>query len=174
MRDVRAVKSRFARDSAIQVGVIVLFVLLVLAGIYYMYRLFSHEQPTQSTYRNQQSNSVLGESSYKPLNLVINDSFTVRNNGSTYFSANITVKNDTADVQQFSPLLQFVAVDANGLEYPYTATLASQPMGGPINPGSSVSGIIDFSTAEGVVITSLRFRPTVDGEYQLYSVSDKQ
>ena len=167
MKNVRSVKSRPPRDNLIFVGVVVLFIGILIYGIFLIITLNKHKSQvkTVSVSQNEQ-NSVLGKNTRNEAKIAINSHEYIDQSGNKYFRIRATITNNSSKTIQFSPLLQLLALDANNKNYAFTADLTSSPMGGPINAGDSVVGDLDFKISPNSEITSILFRQSPTSEYQ--------
>lgn len=77
--------------------------------------------------------------------------------GATYLSVDVTVRNTTQQVQQFSPLLQTRVVDAAGVSHDFTAAVDANPVGGPIPAMSSVEGTLSYRMNQQDTLPTLYF-----------------
>lgn len=137
----QSVKSKFVVTS-----VVVFSSAFGLLGVYNIVRSSALRNDAPATVATS-TNAVEGEQT----NAILPYTVTVHGNewltaesGVSYFSISVSVHNASDQVQQFSPLLQTYVVGPNGVRYDYTADQDVTPMGGPINPGESVSGALNF------------------------------
>ncbi len=171
MKNVRAVKSRHTRDNSILVGIVFLFIILVLLGIFYMYKLstFNSRHKVSDQKAGEQA-IVLSEHNEKLSTMAVLDKHYLSQNNKKYFRVKIQVTNISNDIIQFSPLLQLKATSRSGIELPFTAELTSEPVGGPIPIGSSVIGDVDFEVTDAQEIQSLLFKNSAESKFEVINL----
>lgn len=138
------------KSKTIAIGVVVFASAMGALGVYNVVRSSALRTEASTTSKTTTITAVEGEqtSSVEPYTVtVLSSQWLTADTGASYFSVSVSVHNASDQVQQFSPLLQTYIVDTNGVRYDYTADQDQTPMGGPINPGESASGKLNFKLA---------------------------
>lgn len=153
------------KSKVVVVGVVLFASLLGGFGTYNIVRSSAQRNNAQQTTATTIS-AVEGEQTTAvfPYSItVLGSRWRTAESGEPYFSISVSVHNASDQVQQLSPLLQAYIIAPNGVRYDYTADQDITPMGGPINPGESVSGTFNFKLAHQNTKPTLYFSAVPGG-----------
>lgn len=171
MKNVRAVTFSKTQRQAKLVALFVVFGTLLLSG-YGIYGLVRSQnvQPKVAQASVEVANGVVAAARSTTVGPYVVDArratWITGPDGKTYLSIETTIQNTSQDIQQLSPLLQTRVVDTNGVSHAFTADADASLLGGPLNPGGSTSGTLNFQLVANNTFPTLYFRATPDSPEQ--------